>query len=151
MADLILPVPHIYQEQGADCLAACSAMVLSFIDRQATYPDLLKILNIQWFGAPFSNIKLLEQLGIQVIYQQGTLEGLRSHLLDSHPAIVPVFTGELPYTPESTNHALVVVGMTDHYVYVNDPAVKADFIPVPHVDFELAWLERGEYYAVLLP
>jgi hypothetical protein len=41
--------------------------------------------------------------------------------------------------------------MTDNYIYVNDPAVRTDFIPLPHGDFELAWLERGEYYAVLLP
>jgi ABC-type bacteriocin/lantibiotic exporter with double-glycine peptidase domain len=151
VADVILPVPHYYQEQGADCLAACSAMALSYIGHSVSYPQLLKILNIQWFGAPFSNVKLLEQLGIRVIFQQGTLESLYNHLSDNSPPIVPVFTGELPYTSESTNHAVVVVGMTDNYIYVNDPAVRTDFIPLPHGDFELAWLERGEYYAVLLP
>ena len=126
-------------------------MVLDYIGHTVSYPELLKILGIQWFGAPFSNVKLLEKLGVRVVYQQGTMESLRIHLSDNNPPIVPVFTGELPYASQSTNHAVVVVGITEHYIYLNDPAIRTDFIPVPYGDFELAWLERGEYYAVLFP
>ena len=54
-----------------------------------------------------------------------------------------------PYTAEQTNHALVVLGMDENYVYVNDPAFRVAPIPVPIGDFELAWLARDEFYAVL--
>jgi uncharacterized protein YvpB len=109
----------------------------------------VNLLDIQWFGAPFFNIRLLEQIGVKVTYHQGTLVELKEHLEHNRPLIVPVATSELPYTAEQTNHALVVLGMDENYVYVNDPAFRVAPIPVPLGDFELAWLERDEYYVVL--
>ncbi|MEJ2750598.1 MAG: cysteine peptidase family C39 domain-containing protein [Anaerolineae bacterium] len=145
----ILPVPHILQTRQADCLAACAAMVLSHLNKPLPYADLLTLLNIQWFGAPFSNIRALEQMDVHILYQQGILDDLSNHLAGGQPIITPVFTGELPYTNEATNHAVVVVGMGEHYVYINDPAVAEAPIPVPKGDFELAWMERNEWYAVI--
>jgi predicted double-glycine peptidase len=124
-------------------------MVLSYLNKPLLYDDLLTLLNIQWFGAPFSNIRDLEQMGVHVLYQQGTLDVLSNHLASSQPIITPVFTGELPYSDEATNHAVVVVGIGEHYVYIHDPAVTEAPIPVPKGDFELAWMERNEWYAVI--
>jgi predicted double-glycine peptidase len=67
------------------------------------------------------------------------------------PVIVPLRTGELPHWSENIDHAVVVVGMDEHSVYLNDPAFATAPIQVPHGDFDLAWLEREEYYAVLAP
>jgi ABC-type bacteriocin/lantibiotic exporter with double-glycine peptidase domain len=145
----ILPIPHILQTTQADCLAACANMVLSYLNKPLPYDDLLTLLNVQWFGAPFNNIRNLEQMGARVLCQQGSLDDLRKHLDDGEPIITPVFTGELPYADEATNHAVVVVGIGEHYVYINDPAVTYAPIPVPIGDFELAWLERNEWYAVI--
>ena len=145
----ILPVPHILQTTQADCLAACASMVLSYLDKPLPYDELLALLDVQWFGAPFSNIRNLEQIGVRVLCQKGSLDDLRKHLHDGEPIITPVFTGELPYVDEATNHAVVVVGIGKYYVYVNDPAVAEAPIPVPIGDFDLAWLERNEWYAVI--
>ena len=145
----LLPVPHILQTTQADCLAACANMVLSFLNKSLPYDELLALLDVQWFGAPFNNIRNLEQMGVRVLYQQGSLDDLRKHLEKGELAIVPVFTGELPYADEATNHAVVVVGIGEHYVYINDPAVTEAPIPVPKGDFDLAWVERNEWYAVV--
>lgn len=149
MAAAVLPVTHVNQRTDGACLAACAAMVLTYLGLTPSYEQLLKVLDIRWFGAPFFNIRQLEQLGVSVAYQQGALADLQGHLAAGRPLIVPVATSELPYSEEQTNHALVVVGMDENYVYVNDPAFRVAPIPVPPGDFELAWLERDEYYAVL--
>jgi ABC-type bacteriocin/lantibiotic exporter with double-glycine peptidase domain len=145
----ILPIPHILQTTQADCLAACASMVLSYLNKPLPYDELLALLGVQWFGAPFSNIRNLEQIGVRILYQNGSLDDLKKHLANGEPIITPIFTGELPYADEATNHAVVVVGIGEYYVYINDPAVSEAPIPVPKGDFELAWLERNEWYAVI--
>ncbi|NKQ36300.1 MAG: hypothetical protein HF973_11875 [Chloroflexi bacterium] len=145
----ILPIPHILQKSQADCLAACAAMILAYLNKPVSYEQLLALLNIQWFGAPFNNILNLEKAGVRVLYRQGALDDLRKHLADGEPVITAIFTGELPYSDEATNHAVVVVGIDGHYVYINDPAITEAPIPVPKGDFDLAWLERNEWYAVI--
>jgi hypothetical protein len=57
----------------------------------------------------------------------------------------------LPYWDQVTNHAIVVVGLDDEFVYVHDPAFAVAPIQVSHGDFELAWQEWDEFYAVLMP
>ena len=51
---------------------------------------------------------------------------------------------------ESTLHAVVVVGMDDQHVYLNDPGFPEAPVKVSHGDFGLAWLERDEFYAALM-
>jgi len=146
---ITLPIPHILQTSQADCLAACAAMVLTHLNKLLPYNELLSILNIQWFGAPFGNIRNLEQIGVRILYKQGSLFDLNDHLTVGEPIITPIFTGELPYAKEMTNHTVVIVGIREHYVYINDPAVTQAPIPVPKGDFDLAWLERDKWYAVI--
>ena len=58
-------------------------------------------------------------------------------------------TGQLPYWTEDVPHAVVVIGMSGSEVYLNDPAVVQAPLAVPLGDFDLAWLERDELYAVI--
>ena len=41
--------------------------------------------------------------------------------------------------------------MNEEEIYINDPAFARAPIAITHGDFDLAWLERDEYYAVLAP
>ena len=77
------------------------------------------------------------------------MNDLRELLSNHHAPIVAVDAGELPYSDRSTSHVVVVVGIDDHYVYLNDPALTTGAVPVPWGDFDLAWLEKDEQYAVL--
>jgi predicted double-glycine peptidase len=70
-------------------------------------------------------------------------------LVQGQPVIVFVRTSELPYWDYGTDHALVVVGCDDDNIYVNDPNFAEAPISVPRGDFELAWLERDYYYALI--
>jgi predicted double-glycine peptidase len=47
-------------------------------------------------------------------------------------------------------HAVVVVGLDDSSVYLNDPAMDYGPIRVSIGDFDLAWFNQEERYGVLI-
>lgn len=107
----LLPVSHRQQHQQAECLAACAAMVLDYLQVPASYEQLVKLLRIGPAGAPFRNLRYLESIGLSVLIEQGEIETLRSHLRRALPLLAFVDTGQLPYWDEATGHAVVVIGI----------------------------------------
>lgn len=150
---VLLPVSHIQQRFSGECLAACAAMVLSYLDAPLNYEQLVKLFQIRRpIGTPFFKIRELEKQRIHVIYKQGSLQALYNHLTEGTPCIVDVETRELPYWQQiSTRHVVVVVGMDNEYAYLNDPEFSNAPVRVSIGDFDLAWLARDERYAILIP
>jgi uncharacterized protein YvpB len=126
-------------------------MVLAYLGRAIDYPQMLELLNIKSYGAPAGNIRRLANLGLAVVYSKTDMAGLEGMLQEGHPVIVFVSTGELPHWTYSTDHALVVVGYDEDWLYVNDPHHSEAPVTIPRGDFELAWLEREYYYALITP
>jgi len=125
-------------------------MVLDYIGKPINYDRLLRLLQVMpEVGTPARNVLNLTELGLDVFYQRGTLDDIRRHLLDNKPCIAFVDTGELPYWDESTAHAVVVIGIDDDSVYVNDPAFESAPQTISQGDFLLAWLGADEYYAAI--
>jgi ABC-type bacteriocin/lantibiotic exporter with double-glycine peptidase domain len=149
---ILLSVPHLQQSRDGDCLPACAYMILSYIGKRIRYWRLRWLLGTQSFGTPFFHIRRIERLGITVeVKSRGTLALLHQHLLQNHPCLVSVQTENLPYWAHNTLHAVVVVGMDDKTVYLNDPEFPEAPIAVSLGDFDLAWLAEDERYAVLIP
>lgn len=88
-------------------------------------------------------------MGVTVHYQRGTLEQLFAHIRSNQPCIAFVQTAELPYRDDVADHAVVVVGFDEQSVYLHDPEFAESPINVAYGDFDLAWLEHDEMYAVL--
>ncbi len=150
MAAPWLPVPHRKQRHRADCLAACAAMALDYLGITVSYPSLLQLLDITPdLGAPASNIRRLSALGISVTYSSGTLHALTEHLAQRRPCIAFVYTTHLSYWSEATRHAVVIVGMNERLVYLNDPFFDIAPQVVARLEFALAWDEMDNIYAVL--
>jgi len=124
-------------------------MVLDYIGRPCPYRRLLRLLDIKPIGAPASNILRLTRLGVSVTHKAGSLEELELWIAQGQPCVVFLNTGELPYWSEATFHAVVVVGMDDEHVYVNDPAFEQAPQSITWGDFDLAWSEQEYYYAVV--
>jgi len=144
-----LPVSNRKQIQQADCLAACAAMVLAYLGEPVDYRRLLKLLDIEPFGAPRRNIVRLSQLNLDIVYGEATLSVLLYTVSQGEPVIAFVDTGELSYWKIATNHAVVVVGFDGDYVLINDPAFDDAAKPVLTTEFELAWLNADYACAII--
>ena len=127
-------------------------MICSYLKISHNYKNLVRVLAVgQGIGTPFPRIRNLEKLKITVDYHEyGTLQELYNLLCAGWPSIVTVQTAELPYWNQvSTQHALVVVGMNEQHIFVNDPEFPQAPFQVSLGDFDLAWLAQDELYAVL--
>ncbi|MEM7531209.1 MAG: C39 family peptidase [Chloroflexota bacterium] len=157
-----LSIPHIQQKRSGECLAACAAMVIEHLNQHVTttrtrrvrytYRQLIRMLQIKrTIGTPFSQITRLDRLNINIHYQtHGRLETLYELLRAGWPSIVGVQTQELPHWQGVySKHVLVVVGMDAQNILANDPEFPDAPIAIPLGDFDLAWLEQNEPYAVL--
>ncbi len=152
---ILLPVSPFKQKQQADCLAACCAMVLTYLQTKVSYQRLLRLLKVQTFGSVFHHLKNLEVLGVSVLIDEGDIDTLKHCLSLGLPVIVFVDTGELQsYWVDQTNHAVLVVGLDEAanasgVIYLNDPEFLEAPKHVPLAEFELAWLEKDYLYAVI--
>lgn len=147
----LLAVSHWKQRRQADCLVACAAMVLEYLQVPASYDRLTRLLRTMPIGTFFRNLRYLEAaLGLSVTVGYGDLQILETHLETGLPIIVSVNTKMLSYwNNQETIHALVVIGMDEEQIYVNDPAYADASKAIPLAEFELAWLEEKELYAVI--
>jgi len=148
-----LHVPHIVQLEDTDCLVACVSMVLGYEGQSFSRRRLMRTLRTQDDGTYFPNLDLLTRLGIHVDRRtNGKFEQLHRALQNDHPCIVAVQAAELSHWDNHPcDHAIVVVGMDDNYVRINDPAFLIPALRIPINEFDLAWFEGRERYAVLIP
>jgi uncharacterized protein YvpB len=93
-----------------------------------------------------------------VEHHHGNLETLRQHLEADHPIIVPVDTALLPYwmtrqdvpaAERITDHAVVVVGLDDQHIFVNDPGFASAPQAVELAWFYDAWQNFALRYAII--
>lgn len=124
-------------------------MVLAYLHVPISYDRLVRLLRVDAIGTPFRNLLHLQQLGLFIHIGAGSVQSLREHLEEGLPTIVAVDTAQLPYWDEATDHAIVVVGMDEQQVYVNDPDSADAPQAISLADFELAWLEKDYLCAVV--
>lgn len=151
-SSIYLPVPHLRQQDSGECLAACVAMVLNYLKFKTSYRKLIHVLQIErGIGTRFSNINQLDRLGVRVLYQEnGTLQQIYGLLDAGWPVIAAVQTSELPYwNGVLSQHVVVVTGMKEQSIYLNDPDLAYGGVEVLLGDFDLAWFEQEQSFAVL--
>ena len=149
---VILNVPFVPQRNHGECLVACTAMALAHLGRQVDYQSLARAIDLTQIGTPFPNIRRLASSDLHVHVRHGDLQVLYDHLQRGRPCIASVQADHLPHwRGEDFAHAVVVVGMDEDFVYLHDPAVAIRPLRVGLGDFDLAWLERDEEFAVFTP
>jgi len=126
-------------------------MVCAYWQVEVKYRDLLDVLEIEPdAGTPFSKIRYLSRLGLSVHHwRYGRMIELYRFLAEGWPCIVSVRTGELHYWQTDTFHTLTVVGMTETHILAHDSDLSYGPAKIPIGDFELAWLEMDEAFAVI--
>lgn len=146
------------QPREGDCLPACAAMVLTYLNQKVDYQLLRRQLGTTQLGTIFSNIQHIQSRRLVVEYGQGNLETLARHLGANRPVIVAVATELLPYwitrsdideASRETEHAVVVVGLEQQTIYVNDPDFKHAPQKLDLEWFMAAWQHQQFNYAVI--
>src|SRR5712692_7861026 len=131
-----LAVSHRQQHTEADCLPACAEIVLDYLRRHEPYERLVEVLSTTAYGTPAENMLRLDQLGVTVSLRSRSIDEIRVHLQNNLPIIAFVNTADLPYWDVAVDHAVVVVGMDDDSVHVNDPYFESAPQKVSRSDFE---------------
>lgn len=88
-------------------------------------------------------------LGVSVLVERGEIENLRLNLEAGLPSIAFIATGQLSYWHETTGHAVVVVGLDEERIYLNDPAFADAPKQVSIDEFLLAWIDADQFYALI--
>lgn len=117
--------------------------------RSTPYAQLLTLLGISPYGAPRLNVLRLIRLGLEVTYREATLSMVTAWLQAGQPVIAFVDTGELSYWSVTTNHTVVILGLEENDVLVNDPAFPNAPQRIPRGEFGLAWLNCDNVCAVI--
>ncbi len=146
----ILPIPHQSQLADGYCLPACVQMVLSYWGIEREQADLAKQLQmVPGAGTPGNRVRLLASDTLEVFYGHGELADLQTALNRGAAPIVLVYTGELPYWDLATAHTVVLLGIDEGVAVINDPGMTQVKLRVSLGDFELAWYEMANLYALL--
>ncbi len=124
-------------------------MVTGYLGQPLSYSHLVRRLGTKSFGTPFRNIQELEKDGFTVIISHLTLAEIRHYLTAQLPVLAGVHTTDLSYWSQAVDHVVVVIGMDDTHVYVNDPSLEAGQHPIPIAEFELAQLSFDQLCAIL--
>ena len=120
------------------------------LGHRADQADIAKGLGlIPGAGVPGNRVKTLASKKLDVYYGAGEMSDLEAALDQRVPPVVLVNTGELPYWQQATAHAVVLLGTEEQTVYLNDPAMTQGNTTVSLGDFELAWEEMANLYALI--
>ena len=110
---------HWRQRREADCLVACTAMVLDYIEIHREYNWLAKVLQTKAIGTPFHNLaNLRNPLGVHVLTAiDGSLSDFETVLDSGLPIIVAVDSDASNVWPYYENHAVVIVGFNKETIF----------------------------------
>lgn len=135
-----LSVLHRQQRTQSDCLAVCVQMVMDYLGFSFTYDQIFQLLGVRSFGAPFRSVKRLESTLLAVTIAHLDRAEIAAYLGRGLPVLVGIHTADLRYWSQSVDHVVVVVGLDETYVYVQDPSLAAGPQAIPLVEFDLAQL-----------
>jgi ABC-type bacteriocin/lantibiotic exporter with double-glycine peptidase domain len=113
--------------------------------------ELCDLLETHLAGTEVWNLLLLEKrvAGCQVHLDSLSYDRLEESLAADVPPIAFVDTRHLTYWHHDTIHAVLVVGVTDDEVHVNDPVFADAPRVVSRREFSLAWSELDHLAAIL--
>src|SRR5205823_4082167 len=112
---------HFQQELEYSCVAACARMVLAYDGDLRTEAELRSLLDTQPTGTRVGNLMRLSGPAFEVYLRSSNLVELQAVLADNQPPIVFLKTGSLEYWSMDIAHAVVVVGLDNTTVTLNDP------------------------------
>jgi hypothetical protein len=123
-------------------------MALAALGIRTTQRRLARLLQTSEAGTPFSRVRQLTGLGVEIEYgTRGTLVLVSTAIAANTVVIAAVHAGWLPYARIESPHAVVVAACTVAAVTVLDPATAGEPVTVPVDAWMAAWTEMDCAYA----
>ena len=120
-------------------------MILAFYGKELAESDLRDILRTKWSGTSPANAVYLSELGYFPTFLHSSFNELKRFLDQSTPVIVFLWTNCLSYWSASYMHSVVVIGMSEDIVVVNDPYFKDHPQQIPIAEFQRAWAAADNF------
>jgi ABC-type bacteriocin/lantibiotic exporter with double-glycine peptidase domain len=135
---------HYRQQDKAACIPAAIRMVISHFDEtlaeSLSESDLMRLLGTGSTGSLLEHLPRLNQLGFEAISEESSLTELALFLhLFQTPVIAVLYAGYVEYLKSDSLHAVVIVGMDEEKVYLNDPLRETSPIVLSIDQFNRAW------------
>jgi ABC-type bacteriocin/lantibiotic exporter with double-glycine peptidase domain len=99
----LLPVSHQQQREEADCLVACTAMVLTYLQIPYHYEQLRRVLRTEQHGTIFSHLGHLETITHHAVVIIG-IDGDRVYLNDPAFVTAPQIVARDEFEPAWIEH-----------------------------------------------
>jgi len=148
-----LKIPHYKQELNNSCLPACIRMVLSFFNITKSEQDIRRLVKIKPAGVNPLNLIHLKNWDIEVNISFSNFDILEDIITQKKPSIALLWTGELDYWDSEKYfdylHAVVVIGIDNENILVNDPAFSKYPQHFPVNNFLEAW-SYSQYMLILI-
>jgi ABC-type bacteriocin/lantibiotic exporter with double-glycine peptidase domain len=124
-------------------------MAAAYLKQPLLQADIAHWLDTQEVGTTAGNIQRLAKRGFDVAYTTGSLADLEAWLNQKTPPILFIRTGDLPYWPVDTPHAVVLGDLTVDKAYLFDPGIETAPAIVSTDELLLAWEPFDYAYAVI--
>lgn len=142
MPNVYIQKPHHKQERDSSCVPACTKMMLEFFKITVSESELRILLKTKSFGTHLFNSLILndKDYQIRVAIQYWSLEELKVFLeKEKTPCIVPVWTEFLAHWDCPCLHTVIVNGIKDEQIIINDPYFEEKEFLIPTEDFLNSW------------
>jgi len=146
MQKIFLNVTHFKQNKQYTCVPACVRMILDYLGFDLDEERISEILSTTPRGTKAINITRLQDIGVDVVLRSASLFDLRNLLREKVPCIVFLWTGNLEYWDMVCWHAVVIVGLEEDAIYINDPF----FSDAPKKVVIDSFLEAWSHYDFIL-
>ena len=135
---------HYRQQDKAACIPASLRMVISHFDETLaealSEADLMRLLGTSSTGSLLEHLPHLSQLGFEASSEESSLTELALFLhLFQTPVIAVLYAGYVEYLQSDSLHAVVIVGIDEEKVYLNDPLRETRPIVLSIDQFNRAW------------
>jgi ABC-type bacteriocin/lantibiotic exporter with double-glycine peptidase domain len=124
-------------------------MVLEYLGEQTTEEFLRRFLKTKYYGTNLLNIRYLSEFGFRTTITYGSIEELKELIKERKLPIVRLVTRDLDFYDFDGYHAVIVVGIKQEFVIVNDPYFETEVIEIPIHNFTFAWAEC-DYLTIII-
>jgi len=153
----VLTVPHYRQTNPGNrnsCVPAAVRIVFAYQGVHIEEAAVCDLLQTDETGTSLADLDTLLAQSFPHCYvrvESSSLDSLRQSLQDGIPPIVIVNTASLQsYWQRECVHALVVVGIEEQAVFVNDPFFDDAPKQIPTAEFLAAWGVYGQFTIIIV-